>query len=149
MTIYILVYLIFIVAPIGTIVHEIGHAAGAKSCKANKVKLSVGSGKVVHCFSYKNARIMIHRLFFLGGMAYSERDVPYNPLERVWIAVCGPISNFLAVGVLYLFTTLYPNHYLSLLLLFNLWVAIVNTIPFQIKGKQSDGYTIYKALKQK
>ncbi|SFA72947.1 hypothetical protein SAMN04488072_101269 [Lentibacillus halodurans] len=142
MDIYFFVYLIFFVAPVGTVIHELGHVLGAKLLGADKITLSVGTGSVMYHTTRKQIDISVHVLFFLGGVASSERSVPYRPFDKVQIAACGPLSSFTAAGLCYGLYIVYPSIYLLLPLLFNLWLALVNTIPFRLKGKQSDGYTI-------
>lgn len=148
MDIYFVVYLIFVVAPIGTAVHEIGHVIGAKLLGADHITLSLGTGSMIHRMAWKQITISVHVLFFLGGMAGSTRKPPYRSHERIKIAALGTLSSFFVTGLCYSLYILYPSRYVLLLLLFNLWIAFINTIPFRFKGKQSDGYTIYKAMKQ-
>lgn len=149
MDIYLLLYLVFVVAPIGTALHEAGHAIGAKLFHADHISLSLGIGKTISSFSYVKIRIKINAIYFLGGLASSEKNNMYKPHELICIALCGPLSNGFFAGVIYILYSIYPNSYLLLLLLFNLWIAIVNMVPFQINGKKSDGYGIYRVLTQK
>ncbi|MFC4557435.1 site-2 protease family protein [Virgibacillus kekensis] len=146
MDIYLLIYLIFCVAPIGTLLHEAGHAAGARALNARRIQLSVGSGKEISRFSVGRLTISIHAVYFLGGMAYSERNRVYTKLEKIWIAVSGPLSNLIVTLLLFFLYTQWSSNYLLLPLLFNLWIATINLIPFKIKGRQSDGYVIFKTL---
>ncbi|HLR63204.1 MAG TPA: site-2 protease family protein [Lentibacillus sp.] len=149
MNIYIFLYLIFVVAPAGTAIHELGHLIGAKSVGADKVSLTIGAGNIVYRTIWKQMHIVIRLFFFVGGMALSERKVPYQPGERIKIAIFGPLSSLLAACICALLYIVYPGSYLLLMLLFNLWIAFINIIPFRFKDKQSDGYTIYEAIRQK
>jgi len=144
-----LLFLIFVAAPAGTGIHEFGHIIGAKSVGADKMLLSIGVGTIVYRSMWKKINITVRAFFFIGGMACSERKIPYRPRERIRIAVLGPLNSFLATGFCYALYAVYPNGYLLLFLLFNLWIAAVNTIPFRFKGKQSDGYTILRIIMQK
>lgn len=149
MGIYLLLYLIFIAAPIGTLTHEAGHVIGARTLHADNANLSLGTGKKVSEFFFQKVRITIYAMFFIGGMVSSDRKNDYKPHEIIIIALCGPLSNGIFSCLLYILYQLFPSNYLLLLLLFNLWIAIINLVPFQFKGKKSDGYTVYKALIQK
>ncbi|SDQ53136.1 hypothetical protein SAMN05216232_1940 [Virgibacillus subterraneus] len=149
MNISLLLYLLFVVAPIGTVLHEAGHVIGAKSLKADRMRLTIGSGKIVSSFFISKVQVTIRVIFFLGGLASSERKRIYKPHELIWIALCGPLTNGLTAFLLYLLNTAYPSNYLLLLLLFNLWIGLINLVPFRFKDKQSDGYTIVKVLTQK
>ncbi|RYG73650.1 hypothetical protein EU245_06005 [Lentibacillus lipolyticus] len=143
-----LLYLVFVAGPVGTIVHEFGHALGATWVRADKIVLSIGSGKVIYDNKWKNVSVHIHMLFFLGGMAYSERALPYRQRETIAVAVAGPLLSVAAAIVCFLWYILYPADSVLLLTLFHSWIAFVNIIPFHVKGKQSDGYIIYKAIVQ-
>ncbi|GGJ94240.1 hypothetical protein GCM10007063_15960 [Lentibacillus kapialis] len=149
MDIYLFLYLIFIVAPAGTAIHEMSHMLGAKSVKADKILLTIGTGSIIYRTFRKKIHLVIRLFFFAGGMAYSERKTPYQPHERIRIAVFGPVGSFLAAGICAWFYIVFSSSYLLLMLLFNLWIAFINIIPFRFKNKQSDGYTIYEAIKQK
>lgn len=149
MNISLLLYLLFVVAPIGTVLHEAGHVIGAKSLNADRMRLTIGSGAIVSTFFIRKVQITIRTIFFLGGLASSERKNMYKPYELIWIAFCGPLTNGLIAFLLYILYTAYPSNYLLLLLLFNLWIAVINLVPFRFKEKQSDGYTIVKVLTQK
>lgn len=143
MDIHVILWLVLFIAPISTILHEFGHVLGAKSMNADSITFSIGAGKTVYTFSYKQIHISVHTLFFLGGLAYSERNVPYKPIEVIWITLCGPVSNGIVAAVIYVLFG-FSNVYFQLFILFNIWLAVVNMIPFKLKDKHSDGYTIVK-----
>lgn len=149
MDIYLLLYLVFIIAPAGAVIHEGGHLLGAASVQANHISLSIGTGREIISFSCRQVRITIHLFFFLGGLAQSEREKPYTPLEIIWITVAGILSSGLFAVIFYLVYNTYGNAYVNLFYLFNGWLAVANSIPFKMKDKQSDGYVIYKILQNR
>ncbi|WP_077326779.1 site-2 protease family protein [Virgibacillus siamensis] len=149
MDVYTLLYLVFVVAPIGTFVHESGHALGASLVKANSIFLTIGTGRRVYEFTLRNIQVIIHLYFFIGGSVSSEREVPFDRFEKIWIAAAGPICNSLLAIMLWYVNSIYPHYSIVLLALFNFWVAGINIIPFQIRGRQSDGCRILMALIQK
>ncbi|MGP4107368.1 site-2 protease family protein [Virgibacillus sp. L01] len=149
MNISLLLYLLVVVAPIGTVLHEAGHIIGAKSLNADRMRLTIGSGTIVSTFFIRKIQVTIRAIFFLGGLASSERENMYKPYERIWIALCGPLTNGVIAFILYFLYKAYPSNYLLLLILFNLWIAIINLVPFRFKEKQSDGYTIVEVLTNK
>ncbi|HLR66365.1 hypothetical protein [Virgibacillus alimentarius] len=148
MDIYLLLFLVFVVAPISMVIHESGHLIGAKTMRADHITLSIGLGKMIGSLSFKKIHIKFHTVFFLGGLLKSERTPTYKPLEIIWVTICGLLSSGLFTILFYLLYNIYTNYYIQLLFLFNGWLFIVNTIPFKIKGKQSDGYMIYKIILQ-
>lgn len=149
MDIYLFLFLIFFAAPVGIAVHEMGHMLGAKMVNADKTTLTIGTGNVIFRRAWKQTEITIRMLFFLGGAAGSQRKIPYELAEQIKITALGPLSNFLAAGFCYGLYIAYPGDYLLIVLLFNLWVGLINIIPYRMKGKESDGYTIRKIIKKK
>ncbi|MEN1969111.1 site-2 protease family protein [Lentibacillus sp. N15] len=145
MDIYVVLLLIFIIAPISTFVHELGHVFGAKWAKADSIILSLGSGKKIAALSYKQIQFSIHTLFFLGGLAYNKRDKPYKPMEIIWISLCGPIGNGIAATVVFCLVG-FSYGPVRAFVLFNIWLGLINMIPFRLNGKQSDGYTIVQTI---
>jgi len=145
MNIYLVLLLVFIIAPISTLLHELGHVLGAKWSKADSIILSIGSGYKIAAFSCKRIRVSLHLLFFLGGMAYNERNKPYKSREIIIISLCGPVSNVIAAAVVFYFAG-FSYGFVRAFILFNIWLAVINLIPFHLNGKQSDGYTIVKAI---
>ncbi|GAB3052560.1 site-2 protease family protein [Virgibacillus ainsalahensis] len=146
MDIYLLLYLIFIVAPCSTTIHELGHAFAARSVNADRITLSVGMGKRIWKVFLGRVQIIFHLAFFVGGLAKSERKIPYQSVEIIWFTIWGPITSGIFALLAYILFTMYPNGYLQLLYLFNLWLAVVNIIPFKMKEKQTDGYIILKTI---
>lgn len=146
---YVYALLIFIIAPLGTIMHELGHAIGARLLRADQIHLTVGSGKPIVTLSIRSFHMTINIVYFLGGMANSKRERDYSAGEAAFIAVCGPLFN----GIFALFWVMLfyvmPSTFIWLMVLFNLWLFLVNLVPFQIKGKTSDGYTILKNILRK
>ncbi|ALX47997.1 site-2 protease family protein [Lentibacillus amyloliquefaciens] len=149
MDIYLFVYLILFAAPVGTAMHEIGHVLGAKRVRADKITLTIGTGRIITQMVSNKTVYTIRLFYFLGGVAFSQRKIPYKPVEQIKIAGSGPLMSLIAAGLCYGFYNVHPSNYVLILLLFNLWVAVVNIIPFRFKGKESDGYTIYKVIRKK
>lgn len=144
-----LLYLVLIVAPISTILHEAGHLFGAKSVRAEKIELRIGIGKPLVKRKFSNVVFIVHQIYFIGGMTKSEREPPYNNKEKIWISMLGPTANtvFAFLASIYLYN--YPNKWISLLFWFNVWMAAGNLIPFRWRGSQTDGLTILQLLKNR
>lgn len=150
MTVYLL-YLLFIVAPICTLIHEGGHAIGAILVKADKIHLTIGAGKKIWEMRYKNFRFSVRKIFFFSGMTKNERAKAYSHIEIAIISISGPLNNIVFAILFYLAynTDTYVNDFLLLLCLFNVWLAFTNLLPFKLRDKQSDGYVMIQALIKK
>ncbi|MFD1850536.1 M50 family metallopeptidase [Oceanobacillus bengalensis] len=137
-------YLVFIAAPASTYFHELGHALAANLVKADMIHITIGKGKQMIHLSNEKINTYVNRQFFLGAYTVSTRENPYTAYEKIFIALMGPLTNGIIVILLYILYGVIPNIYLELAFWFNLWLAIVNMIPFKWREKHTDGYTIYK-----
>ncbi|SDJ66476.1 site-2 protease family protein [Sediminibacillus albus] len=138
-------YLIFIVAPLGTIIHELGHALGAWLLKADRIEFSLGTGRRMSTIHLKRHQLNIHLLFIAGGQAFSQRHKPYSNVEAIVISLSGPLINLMAAAIIHLSASFLTIR-LELLFWFNLWLAVINLIPFKWNGKHSDGYHVLSLL---
>ncbi|MGM8211661.1 hypothetical protein ACLIBH_02590 [Virgibacillus sp. W0430] len=141
------VYLIFIVAPISLFIHEVGHVIGALLVKSESIKLVIGTGNkrtLIRCTNV--VTISIHQWFFRGAYTESKRNIPLQPMETAIVVVLGPIVSLLFSSVFYYFNQIFMHPLLYLFVLFNLWIGIVNLIPFKIGNKQSDGFIIWRTF---
>src|SRR5690625_395218 len=137
--------LLFVVAPLGTVAHEGGHALGARLAKADTVVLSIGLGKETLSYSFKKVHLKIHMLFIMGGYVQSERATSYTNGEKCLISFCGPLLNILcATGLFYMQMYVVDHPFVALLCLFNVWLAFIIIIPFKICKKQSSISHIFK-----
>lgn len=146
MTVWFFLYILFIVAPLSTFIHELGHAYGAKLAKAENIELSVGLGKKLVSISLKQYRLSIHMFFFLGGSVKNRRDLPYQRRDIMIITMLGPLNNALFALIFYGIHLMDPSPYMIVLAMFNFWLAIVNIIPFKLWGKESDGFILLKEM---
>lgn len=144
-----IVYLLLVVAPIGMIIHECGHAFGAKIIRANRITLTIGLGKQLFTFMLSNICVKIHAIYFMGGFTKTNRHTSYTNKDVFWITIFGPLNNALFAVIFFYLNVVFINPYIRLLFLFNLWLAVINLIPFKFKGKQSDGYILLDSLHNK
>ena len=138
--------LVFLIAPMSIIIHEMGHLLGARIVKADHYKLSIGKGKKIFSFSCHSLQIIIRTLYFTGGEAKSRRKHAYKPFDISLITAGGPLLNLVFALMCYSFFKSYPSNLIGLFILFNLWLGVGNLIPFKVRGKPSDGYLIFKAI---
>ncbi|MEK3908478.1 site-2 protease family protein [Oceanobacillus profundus] len=149
MSLYLFVCLVLIIAPICTFIHELGHACGAKLVKADRIKINLGIGKRQWTSAMNNLELTWRSVYFIGGVTKTERERPYNNSEIIWITFFGPMFNGVAATFIYIILEVNTNGLLQLFFWFNVWMAVVNLIPFKFKGKQTDGFTIFRLISRK
>ncbi|WP_085991985.1 M50 family metallopeptidase [Oceanobacillus senegalensis] len=144
--IYLLLYLIFIVAPFSIFFHEIGHAIGARTRGADFIQLSIGQGKRLVTLGDQNFQIIVHLFYFMGGLTISEKSPSYKTKDVIILTLLGPLANGIIAILLILFYRMGPSLYIELAIWFNLWLMIVNLLPIKLKDKYTDGYIIFKRI---
>ncbi|QTM99708.1 hypothetical protein ERJ70_10585 [Sediminibacillus dalangtanensis] len=141
-----LTYLVLVAAPAGVWIHESGHAIGSWFCRAEYMDLTLGAGKRIKEVRIgRKLTVHFHLLFTAGGHASSSRTHPYSRVEKVIISLGGPACN-LAAGWLLMKFVFESNAWIRLFALYNLWIAMVNFIPFKWRGKKSDGYFVLRTI---
>lgn len=148
MTFWFFLYILFIVSPISTFIHEFGHVYGAKTVKAESITLSIGLGRKLITIPVKRFQLTIHAFFFLGGFVRNRREVPFSRGEMIIITIFGPLNNGIFTLFFYGIYQFFPNQYILVLVFFNLWLAIVNIIPFKLWGRESDGFIIFREISE-
>ncbi|MGJ9456866.1 site-2 protease family protein [Oceanobacillus sp. CF4.6] len=146
MDMYLIVYLILVIAPLTTLIHELGHVSGSLIVKADYIQLTMGYGKRQITFNFNQIKFIFYPFYFIGGFTTSDRDKPYKNSEIIWVTILGPVFNAITAWISYYAFEFYPSDFLQLLFWFNIWMAIVNIIPFKINEKQTDGFTILKLM---
>lgn len=132
------------------ILHELSHFVVAKLCNCNISVVSIGFGKPIYSFEYKETRYNITP-WLLGGYCKLSGELEISPhlndfcnlpyLKKVFVALAEIATNIitgsicLALGKLYLNFSLYYFGYLSL------WLGITNGIP--IIPCLDGGYVFY------
>ncbi|WP_075036774.1 site-2 protease family protein [Halobacillus dabanensis] len=143
-----IIVLIFLMAPISLFVHELGHVLPGLFFGSERSNIHIGRGSsLLHCRG-KKLELSIHVWFFQGAYSINERSPAFSNFEKVWISIGGPLLNGLFALILSLFFSEAENPFVKVFLLFNLYLAIVNLIPFSFKGKGSDGYHVWQLLKR-
>lgn len=151
MSFYIQIFLyIIIIAPLSLFWHELGHVLGARIVRASHVTLTMGIGKPIVKRTYGNMTFIIRKLFLLNSLTETDRPYLLSRNDKVIITLMGPVSSlFLSILAYCLYVLIIPHLSLLIVCLFNLWIGVINLIPFKINERQSDGYTILQMLKNK
>lgn len=141
--------LVFIIAPVSLLFHEIGHVVGAATMRATSIRLTIGLGKAFWQTSFGNIQIVLRRFFLINSVTATVRDTPFTRREKILITFMGPsFSGLLTIITYVAYSTFVQSELLYLFYMFNLWIVIINLIPFKLGQKQSDGYTISTLLIQ-
>lgn len=147
--IYLVVFLIlvFIIAPLSLLFHEVGHLVGAALMGATSIRLTIGLGKPLWQATFANIQIIIRRFFLFNSVTSTVRTEPFTTREKIVITSMGPMfSATLTIIAFIAYNVFVQTDILYLFFLFNLWLLVINLIPFKIGQKQSDGYTILKLI---
>ncbi|MFS0751531.1 hypothetical protein [Oceanobacillus sp. 1P07AA] len=143
-----IVLFLFIIAPIITLIHEIGHVSGSFVYKAVHISIHIGWGSPIIKKRVGNLQVNIYSLYILGGGSYYHFSHDLLPHQRAFIALLGPLFNIIVFFMLLIPFGIDSDYLLvSLAMWFNLWIAIVNMIPFQWKNKSSDGLVVWYAIR--
>lgn len=144
-----LLVLIFLVAPLSLFIHELGHLFPGLYFRADHSVLHLGRGKVIGRWEKSGVHVYIHLFFFQGAYSVNERKPPFKDFEKAWISIGGPLLNALTAFVLFLWFKEQGGDLLRISFLFNTYLALVNLVPFSIKGKGSDGYQLWSIVKRR
>lgn len=141
---------IMLITPFGLFWHELGHVFAAYLMRARHITLTVGSGKPIIQGTLGHVTFEIRRILLFNSYTRIEASTYLSNKDKVIITSMGPIFSLLLSLLAYVLNLLIVKHLIwYILCLFNLWLGIINLIPFRIKGKQSDGYTILQTIKNK
>lgn len=142
-----LIIFILIMVPISLFIHELGHLLGAIFLKADRVTIYLGIGKQVSSFTYKNMHVKMFLLMMFHAYTQSERKLDFTNREYAFITIMGPLFSLLLTGLIGAFLFVVKSKVILYFFLFNLWITVINLIPFKIKNQKSDGYLIWTLLK--
>ncbi|MGO4887924.1 site-2 protease family protein [Anaerobacillus sp. MEB173] len=144
-----ILYFITIV-PLTTFIHELGHLFTAQMMAVKKLRLTIGTGPVLKRWQIYDFHFTLRLFFFIGGYATTDSDKEIGRKRRAFIALGGPLLNGLVVFGLLLpgfgTGTASITYWFQWFALYNLWVCVVNLIPFQRGHRQSDGYIVYQSI---
>ena len=135
---------LFIIIPITTIIHEIGHTVAVLFFGARLTLMTFGKGKRL----LKIGIVEIRLLYFIGGSFHYKNLTNYRVYKKVLIMLSGPLLN-LITGMMFFCLILLrgSNTVLNNLVFFSFVSFIVNLIPFSYSGTNTDGKQILDLLK--
>nr|WP_275576987.1 M50 family metallopeptidase [Thalassobacillus pellis] len=133
------------IAPLGLLIHELGHAVAALLFKGQAV-MNLGVGTPVLKLRFKRLTLRIGLFFMLGGFTTSESSVGFKKWQEAAISIGGPLFNGIVFMILYKFVDIGKDGSIHTFMLFNLYLAVFNCIPIKFKERKSDGYRFMKAF---
>lgn len=142
-----LIFLILVIVPISLFIHELGHLFGAKCLKADRVTIYLGAGNRLFTLTFKNMTINTYLLIMFNAHTYSERKEDFTNKEYAFITIMGPLFSLVFTMFFSLLLIVTTSKLIFYFFLFNLWLSIINLIPFKINNQKSDGYLIWSLLK--
>lgn len=142
-----IIILILIIVPISLLVHELGHLFGAQCLKADRVIISIGTGKKIKRFTMRQMTLDIYFLIMFHAHTHSERNPDFSNKEFAFITAMGPLFSLIFTVFFGVLLFVFNTDVIIYFFLFNLWLTITNLIPFKFKNQMSDGYLILTLLK--
>ncbi len=142
-----LIFLILVIVPISLFIHELGHLLGAKFLKADRVTIYLGAGRKLFTLSFKKMTLNLSLLIMFNAHTQSERKQNFTNKELAFITMMGPLFSLIFTGVFSLLFIITTSELIFYFFLFNLWLAVINLVPFKTKNQKSDGYLIWNLLK--
>ncbi len=136
---------ILIIATLSTLVHELGHSFFVKIFGGKLLKIELGFGRKIACFSIFQIRL----IFFLNGL-YTYKDLKINnKISRCFIHIGGVLFNlFLSIICIFLLQNIRCfSLYLNILLSINLSMFFLNLLPITIGNLNSDGKQLYNTIR--
>ncbi|SFF62630.1 hypothetical protein SAMN05216353_103192 [Halobacillus alkaliphilus] len=136
--------LLFLIAPLGLFIHEMGHVLFAMIFRAEKSYIIIGAGRTIYNFRVGKLQVYVRMFFFNGGHSINEKTPSFSFKEKAWISMGGPLLNGVVASLLFLRPVTEQPEVFFYFYLFNGYLAITNSFPFYIKGIKSDGYRFFQ-----
>src|SRR5699024_2251741 len=105
------IILILLITPISLLFHELGHLLGAKHfsllfielipllgvkyLKADRIVISIGSGKKIFSYNFNEMSIKIYLMIMIQAHTQSERQPKFNNKELAFITAMGPLFSLI------------------------------------------------------
>lgn len=143
-----LLILIFIVSPILSLIHEVGHAFFVKIFGGSVDKIVIGTGKPI----IKIGKFEIRALYFSCGMYFSSNLKVSNNFTHILISLGGIIFNLSFSFILFIlmhFNIIPYNSILYGTMMFSLISALINSLPITLVDMDTDGKQLYLYFKNK
>lgn len=81
--------LLFLIAPLGLFIHEMGHVLFAMIFRAEKSYIIIGAGRLIYKFRVGKLQVYVRIFFFNGGRSINEKTPSFSFKEKAWISMGG------------------------------------------------------------
>lgn len=139
--------LLLIILPFSILIHELGHAFFAKVFGAEITKICIGTGRKL--LGFKKFEIRIG--FCFGGECIFTYIKKNNIFSRILVHLGGVLFNAISAALLYFILILHllPSTFITnIFILTQVYMLILNLLPFTIKGLDTDGKLVLQLFKK-
>ncbi|TDQ40412.1 M50 family metallopeptidase [Aureibacillus halotolerans] len=145
MTAVIFLAFLALVVPLTIVIHEMAHAISARIMGASEATIVIGGGKILLQLQCFQVLFQLRLFWFLGAYSKTNAD-QLSSVAKITISFAGPAVNLLIA--LLLFDGEHSDTFLNLTAAFNLWIGIVNLVPFKVGSRSSDGWQMVSQVIQ-
>src|SRR5690625_1326027 len=124
------IILILLITPISLLFHELGHLLGAKHLKADRIVISIGSGKNIFSYDFNEMSIKIYLMIMFQAHTQSERQPEFNNKELAFITAMGPLFSLILRVFLGLLLCVITSYIVIYFFLFTFCLLITYLILF-------------------
>lgn len=146
-----IIFCFFTILPLTTLCHELGHFFVTRLFFIENVTVRIGSGKEMFRLKVKDLTVVLH-IFPYGGTTFFELNKNLSSMKQIILSLGGPLLNGCIAFFLLLPGLGSGDHYITIwfqwLALFNLWMCVMNLIPYKIGLFYSDGWVIVKVISE-
>ncbi|WP_161568299.1 site-2 protease family protein [Anaerobacillus alkaliphilus] len=143
-----LIFIIFCtltILPVTIVLHELGHLFFARLCQAKEISITLGIGNELFRFKSFNTTFIFCFLPIGGQTKYELLET--KSWQRRIISIGGPLMNGWVAFLLLIPGIGYGTQYITIwfqwLAMFNIWMLLINTIPFKFGNYYSDGWIVF------
>ncbi|WP_221564018.1 site-2 protease family protein [Alkalihalobacillus sp. TS-13] len=147
---YIVLLIVFVLFPLATFLHEIGHYLTARLTGLKYSRMQIGIGPTVLHINNQFLHIEYRLFYFIGAHTLSGDIGETSSFNRFLITINGPLINavtaFFILGFYPMDFSSILDKAISIFAFINIWIALGNLLPYKIKGRKSDGYILLESL---
>ncbi|MDF0728079.1 site-2 protease family protein [Cytobacillus sp. S13-E01] len=140
-----LIGFLLLAAPISNLLHEIGHILVARFFQVRGTQISLGIGPKLFGLKVGGTFLEINLVYFIGAFSKNDSSLEISDFKKAMIAVGGPVMN-IVIAVVMMRIYEIENMLVSLTIFYNIWLGIMNLLPYKFIGKASDGWVFLSSL---